>query len=726
MRWSRMLWVSVCFVLSMTIFAQGVPTIVVETAISATQATLNTDERPISWTFLQLSSADNTALNCPLATTSTPLSTPVTPWRMDLEYANGNIYTVHVATDGSIVQLCDEDFGGAVLPQFTPSPDLVCTLTLIANTPLYQQASTTSANIASLFTGATGEGLLKTSDGNWYQYQTDSDQIGWLPASAVTASAGCDSLGASDIPTDESLATTCFILPAGAFSNVRSGPDTTFAQVDQIFENTTWQVFGRNEGGTWFLINSGWVASSVTTFTGNCSNVPVVTDANGVAPSRPDQLDLMTTYACPANYVGYLAPRITTGDATAKIAEGQIPNTLREAPVANDALAPRLGVIQPNRTLDQVLSGPACSDGYVWWQVEIDGIQGWTVESDVSRNEYYMEPLGDVAIPPTSEPVANQPVQPTSENNGVPAITVNEALLLPALDLVMLSDDSQFLYTVTPDSNTRLSRLELATNASIAYDHNATIEHIGFMPDDAPYLIDANGLMIRLVAETMTLDRTLVQNLTRSDSGYAISIHPDSVLMLNGACAQGTADGCTQGAIDLYNLTNGEPIRRQPAHPDVPVAVDFINNGQAIVSVGDDGAQIWDTVTGQFVNGIANEGVQVLDVSTSATHLTWATCANTDSPCINPTITQYALDDASQTWQVADLMFDPFVAMTASDTRLYIGIETAVYAFDSATGDLVARYVEFRGALRDIFLDADNITLYMSTSETMLTSSELP
>lgn len=56
------------------------------------------------------------------------------------------------------------------------------------------------------------------------------------------------------------------------------------------------------------------------------------------------------------------------------------PNIVREAPGRNST---KIGLIQPGEEVE-ILDGPACADGWVWWQVRSlgTGLTGWTAEGD--------------------------------------------------------------------------------------------------------------------------------------------------------------------------------------------------------------------------------------------------------------------------------------------------------------------------------------------------------
>jgi hypothetical protein len=51
-------------------------------------------------------------------------------------------------------------------------------------------------------------------------------------------------------------------------------------------------------------------------------------------------------------------------------------NRVRNAPSINAAEVTSI----PSQAEFDVLAGPACAEGYVWWQVNYNGVVGWTVE----------------------------------------------------------------------------------------------------------------------------------------------------------------------------------------------------------------------------------------------------------------------------------------------------------------------------------------------------------
>ncbi len=99
--------------------------------------------------------------------------------------------------------------------------------------------------------------------------------------------------------------------------------------------------------------------------------------AESVAPIT----DSAPTIQCPGAQVS----RLAIGD-TARVTPG-VPNTLRaDASTSSTAL----GSI-PGGDMFIVIGGPLCAEGFAWYQVNYNGIIGWTAEGNAS--EYWVEPI---------------------------------------------------------------------------------------------------------------------------------------------------------------------------------------------------------------------------------------------------------------------------------------------------------------------------------------------
>lgn len=92
-------------------------------------------------------------------------------------------------------------------------------------------------------------------------------------------------------------------------------------------------------------------------------------------------------YPCPADFVGYLQPRLADSPSARVIVSGNI--NLRPIPATSQA---RLAQIPQWTTVLLVSDVPQCNEGYVWWQIEYGDFIGWVAEG--LNDEYWLEPRG--------------------------------------------------------------------------------------------------------------------------------------------------------------------------------------------------------------------------------------------------------------------------------------------------------------------------------------------
>lgn len=90
-------------------------------------------------------------------------------------------------------------------------------------------------------------------------------------------------------------------------------------------------------------------------------------------------------------------PRLVVG-MQGRVSPGS-PNNMRDQP---GSAGTKTGNI-PGGAVFLVLDGPQCADGLVWWQVDYDGLVGWTAEGQ--NVEYWLEPVPATPTPlPTAVP----------------------------------------------------------------------------------------------------------------------------------------------------------------------------------------------------------------------------------------------------------------------------------------------------------------------------------
>ena len=215
-------------------------------------------------------------------------------------------------------------------------------------------------------------------------------------------------LGIGPIPlarpdNDSALAqAACWLRATSDGLNVRVAPMADVAaKIDRMQKH---KALGTNEDGDWLFFRQGWVKRSLLRLTGNCEDLPIV---------DPRQAASGVIHFCPAGYAGFLPPRIDIGRRAARSASETFHNRLRASPQPN---APLIAEIPPRHIVDHVLDGPACQGSYVWWQVEVDGQIGWTIESNSNANFYYLEPYATPSLRPLTP--ADQPGQLVNWSGG--------------------------------------------------------------------------------------------------------------------------------------------------------------------------------------------------------------------------------------------------------------------------------------------------------------------
>lgn len=173
---------------------------------------------------------------------------------------------------------------------------------------------------------------------------------------------------------------------------------------DAVFSEVGPIVSGSNTGGTW---------DGTEAYQNRCSDVaidpgvivipglemtPIIVPPGGlqlITPViTPEVIDpqiivqplasATPTSAGVSQCSGALPSRLTVG-GEGRVTPGA-PNRLRAQPTTSAGI---LGNI-PAGGMFAVIGGPTCADGYAWWQVNYNGLVGWTAEG--SSSQYWLEP----------------------------------------------------------------------------------------------------------------------------------------------------------------------------------------------------------------------------------------------------------------------------------------------------------------------------------------------
>jgi len=186
-------------------------------------------------------------------------------------------------------------------------------------------------------------------------------------------------VGSSVVPTQPPVNTGAVITVTGAYKlNVRDAPSARTGRIlTKINRNESYPIVGRNSNTTWWQINVngiiGWINASYVTAVG-AQNIPVTTGGS----TSPTAIPAANCSTAPT-------PRLLAG-RLGRVTPG-LPNNIRSLPTTG---SPLLGQI-PTNGVFVVLSGPQCADGYYWWQINYNGLVGWTPEG--ANGQYFVEPI---------------------------------------------------------------------------------------------------------------------------------------------------------------------------------------------------------------------------------------------------------------------------------------------------------------------------------------------
>lgn len=134
-----------------------------------------------------------------------------------------------------------------------------------------------------------------------------------------------------------------------------------------------------------------------------CSTVSLDDLENEDGDDQPIGSDAEAPYTnplCPTppEDITYMPTRLTA-QIQARVAPG-LPNNLRAEPSTTGGIVGEI----PGEGIFTTLAGPTCDElGYLWWQVDFDGLVGWTAEG--RNGDYLLEPLPGTPLPASLAPI---------------------------------------------------------------------------------------------------------------------------------------------------------------------------------------------------------------------------------------------------------------------------------------------------------------------------------
>lgn len=289
---------------------------------------------------------------------------------------------------GDCSQLPNTDTGDA-----TPD-DTTCILTA-TQANVRANPTTTAQVVGSVVAGQRPIVIGRTADNSWYQILD-----GWVAATVSSVSGtGCATLpitGAAAIDYGScpsnfygylrprlAVDTSGKVEEGGVPNRVRANPTISAEILFQLQPGDRFTIIDGPQCGNgivWWYIEQngqyGWTAESDAD-QGEYYLAPIETADVSAAD-----------YPCPANFAGYVTPRVQRTDPTASVVPTYNLNMFAMPSTSSTLLTS----IPGGTSFGMILDGPACNEGIVWWRVTLGERDGWVPESDVQQQQYFIEP----------------------------------------------------------------------------------------------------------------------------------------------------------------------------------------------------------------------------------------------------------------------------------------------------------------------------------------------
>ena len=400
-------------------------------------------------------------------------------------------------------------------------------------------------------------------------------------------------------------------------------------------------------------------------------------------------------------------PRLIVGQPARVTDENGVPNNIRDGAGRSNN---KIGEI-PAGAMFTVMGGPTCTADLVWWQINYNGVVGWTAEGDAE--DYFVEPIRPLSYP-TAQAVtplnAAQLVQLGSQNLTFAPLSMDYA---PLLDYMAFArPDGVGLYSaaapisVPGQTGFNITLVEFNPNATMiaAAEYNSSTD----VSQVRVWTINpGNPAPTFTIKWVMPNPGRLAGDLEFSPNGQRLAVSNS-----NG----------TNNIVQIYDVANGSTLSTL-THTGYPHALSFNTDGTRLaVATTDAKIHIWDMSSFTEVQTLT--GINPNNVTGGQHHVVYhpvlpqlAYGGNANQIQLWDTTT----GTVSRTLNLPDNGYTPYdLAYISSGNVLFVtaGIEILgqgkLYAFDPATGTLL-----FSTPIYSLMIDAaSNNLLHVIDSST--------
>ena len=304
------------------------------------------------------------------------------------------------------------------------------------------------------------------------------------------------------------------------------------------------------------------------------SGAPTPTTSPENLPSNP---------LCPPPDAGqppYMRTRLAVG-LQARVTFGT-PNNLRNAPNRDAGIVGQI----PGGTQFDILAGPGCDRGVLFWQVSYNGATGWTAEGQ--DGSYFLEPVPPDPLPArsviTSDNAGFLVELGKLQGNFVPRIAFSpdgSLLGVPGRS----GSNGLWLYTVA----------SLETQPRIIESQD-TLQVLAFSPDSRQVLLggfDGNAHLWNIYPNAPLLTALVLQ--THGSNLTAVAFSPDGKSFATaGSNALTNAQVDRSNAILVWDIATVSQTSVLSGHTAQVNDIAFSADGTRLASVGGDGLRMWD------------------------------------------------------------------------------------------------------------------------------------
>lgn len=386
----------------------------------------------------------------------------------------------------------------------------------------------------------------------------------------------------------------CTVRASNEFARVRATWNLEADEIARIGANDTARYVARgknaSEGFTWYYIGIGWVRADVVTATGDCDDLPVVfTRVNSAFNS-----DL---YPCPADFSGYLAPRLASGQTALTVNDHGAAYFIYALPQTDSSI---VGFIAHNEQIDRIGIGPLCHDGAVFWEAFAGTLSGFAMESNRYTHQYY---LTTSAI--TVDPIPEDQTTSDSNNTAVSTAPLHTPYKIyegtPAEHLFFSADSRLIAGVVYPAEQAIV--WDVVSDQYYVVPFTTPIIQAGFGTSAHLITADEQGQIVTWDITTQTpVSSVTIPYPENAETFNHATFSPEGARVALSSCTEQLEDACNRSTITIADVDTGAQAAQISRVGDI-IALALSPYGNALAVADRDDVILWtDVVHDPFGN----------------------------------------------------------------------------------------------------------------------------